>query len=304
MKIGFIGAGKAGCSLGKYFLEYSKTLSDSQNQDKQDGELSKEQELEQYQIEVTGYYSLIEEEAIWAAQFTDSHYFRSVEELIAASDSIIVSTPDGVIASVWETLDKSKISGKVICHLSGSLSSDVFSGCGDYGAYPISIHPMFAFSNKESVYRQLKNVCFTLEGHPCAVTLWEKIFALFGNATVKIDKSVKTKYHAAASLLSNHVLAVLQMGYEMLMDCGFCEREARSFSEVLVRENVEHMIKDGATGALTGPIERADMETVKKHLSVMNEEQQEMYKVCGRKLTEIAKQKNPNRDYGSIEKLL
>ena len=280
MNVGFIGAGKAGCSLGKYFS------------------------VSKADVEVTGYYSLMEEEAIWAARFTDSHYFRNAEDVIAASDSVILSTPDGAIQNVWDELDKGKVSGKIICHLSGSLSSDVFSKCGDYGAYPISIHPMFAFSDKESVYQQLKNVSFTLEGHAYAVRLWQKIFEKLGNATVQIDQCVKPKYHAAASILSNHVIAVLATGFEMLMECGFTETEARSFSQVLVRENVEHVIAKGAVEALTGPVERGDVDTVLKHLSVMDEEQKGIYMACGKKLTEIAKHKNPERNYEEMETLL
>ena len=102
MKLGFIGAGKAGCSLGRYFLDKG--------------------------VEVTGYYSLIEEEARWAAAFTKTQMFSTVNEVIAANDSIIISTPDGAVKSVWDSLDKELINNRIICHLSGSLSSDVFSG--------------------------------------------------------------------------------------------------------------------------------------------------------------------------------
>jgi predicted short-subunit dehydrogenase-like oxidoreductase (DUF2520 family) len=105
-------------------------------------------------------------------------------------------------------------------------------------------------------------------------------------------------------VLSNHVIAVLQTGYEMLMDCGFSEEEARSFSQVLVRENVEHVINQGAVSALTGPIERADYATVEKHLAVLDDKQKSMYQTCGDKLVEIAREKNPKRDYRQIEELL
>lgn len=286
MKVGFIGAGKAGCSLGKYFSVCQK---------QQDGQAEA--------LEVTGYYSLMKEDARWAAQFTDSHMFQSAEDVIAASDTIIISTPDGAVRNVWNALDKEKISGRIICHLSGSLSSDVFSGIGDYGAFPVSIHPMFAFSDKESVYRQLHHVSFTLEGHEKAVAAWQKVFDALGNAVLPIDKSVKQKYHAAASLLSNHVIAVLETGYELLRDCGFSKEEARSFSQILVKDNVQHVIENGSVKALTGPIERADTETVRKHLSVMSKQQKRLYCVCGEKLIEIAKQKNPGRNYDEIYEL-
>lgn len=280
MKIGFIGAGKAGCSLGKYF------------------------ETKAGKVQITGYFSLIEEEAKWAAAFTDSECFLTTEEVIEASDTIIISTPDGAIKTVWDSLKKDNMRGKIICHLSGSLSSDVFSGIEEYGAYPISIHPMFAFSNKESVYQQLNEVSFTLEGHEKAVLIWKDLFSDIGNSAIEISKEVKPKYHAAASLLSNHVIAVLSAGYEALMDCGFSEEEARSFSAVLVRNNVEQAIQNGCVEALTGPIERADIETVLKHLSVLSDKQKEVYRACGKELLEISKQKNPDRDYEDIRRLL
>lgn len=282
MKIGFIGAGKAGCSLGKYFASKAS----------------------QADIQITGYYSIISEETRWAAAFTDSDCFQTAEEVIAASDSIILSTPDGAIKKVWESVNKENVKGRIFCHLSGSLSSDVFSGIEELGGYPISIHPLFAFSNKESVYQQLNQVSFTLEGHPYAVTQWEDMLTVLGNAVLVIEKEVKPKYHAAASILSNHVIAVLETGYKLLEACGFSEEEARIFTSVLVRDNVEHVIKDGCVKALTGPVERADVDTVEKHLSVLNVEQSELYLACGKQLLMIAKEKNPDRKYSDIENLL
>ena len=282
MKIGFVGAGRAGCSLGKYFTTKAA----------------------QADVTVTGYNSIVEEEARWAARFTGSSVFERIEDVIAASDAIILSTPDGAIKKVWDTIDKKNLTGKMICHLSGSLSSDVFSGIDMYGGYAISIHPMFAFSNKDSVYQQLDSVSFTLEGHPYAVNVWQQLLDALGNRSVAIDKAKKPKYHAAASILSNQVIAVLATGYELLEECGFSEQEARTFSAALVRDNVEHVIADGCVSALTGPIERGDVGTVKKHLQELNDTQKEMYRVCGSKLLELAGCKNPQTDYAALKSVL
>lgn len=282
MKIGFVGAGRAGCSLGKYFA----------------------MKAAQADVTVTGYNSIVEEEARWAAEFTGSSMFERIEDVIAASDAIILSTPDGAIKKVWDTIDKKNLTGKMICHLSGSLSSDVFSGIDTYGGYAISIHPMFAFSNKDSVYQQLDSVSFTLEGHPYAVNAWKQQLHALGNHSVVIDQAKKPKYHAAASILSNQVIAVLATGYELLTECGFSEKDARTFSAALVRDNVEHVIADGCVSALTGPIERGDVGTVQKHLQELNDTQKEMYRVCGSKLLELAGCKNPQTDYAALESVL
>lgn len=282
MKISFIGAGRAACNLGKY-LSISK---------------------EKAAVQITGYYSLLEEDAKWAAKFTDSKFFESMEEAIAAGDTIILSTPDGAIKNVWESISKYQINGKMICHLSGSLSSDVFSGIEEYTAYPISIHPLVAFSDKESVYKQLNQVNFTLEGHPYAISKWKKLFDKTGNAAIEITKEQKPVYHAAASMLSNHVVAVLETGYQLLEQCGFSPEEARQFSSVLIRHNVENVINTGSIQALTGPIERGDAGTVTKHLFCLNDVQKDVYKACGKQLISIAQKKNPGKNYQDIESVL
>ena len=50
--------------------------------------------------------------------------------------------------------------------------------------YPISIHPMFAFSDRESVYQQLNQVSFTLEGESHAVSRWKEIFEALGKTEI------------------------------------------------------------------------------------------------------------------------
>lgn len=282
MKIGFVGAGKAGCSLGKYFSEYGKMAN----------------------VQVTGYYSLLEDDSRWAAEFTNSTYYADMDLLVSASDIVILSTPDGAIKDTWNAIHKEQIDDKIFCHLSGSLSSDIFSGIEHYHAYGISVHPFFAFSNRDSVYKQLHKVSFTLEGHPVAVDVFGKIFSNLNNPTIQIKKDLKPCYHAAASLLSNHVIAVLHTGYDLLMQCGFSEEEARTFSSLLVKENVENVLDFGCVKALTGPIERKDVETVKKHFEVLNESQRRIYKACGRELIEIAQEKNPDEDYESFKEIM
>lgn len=282
MKIGFVGAGRASCSLGKYFQMKGNEAG----------------------IQVTGYYSLMEEDTRWAAEFTDSKAYTGIDELIKESDSIVLSTFDGAIKDVWNSMNKELIKGKCICHLSGSLSSDIFSGIESYGAYAISIHPMFAFSSKESVYEQLNQVSFTLEGDDYGKKQWGEVFDKLGNSYVLIDSKVKPLYHAAASLLSNHVVAVLATGYDMLMQCGFSLDEARHFSEILVKNNVEHVIETGVVDALTGPIERNDTDTILKHIEAMDDSQKVIYGACGRKIVEIAKEKNPQNNYEHIDSIL
>lgn len=278
MNIGIIGAGRVGCSIGKYL-----TLKN---------------------VPVTGYYSRDKEHAKWAADFTSTDYFSNLEELVALSDTLFITTTDDSIKDVWDCIKEMSIENKVICHFSGSLSSVVFSDIEGLHAYGASLHPMLAFNNKQSSYEQLNNAFLTAEGDLKAVKCLKTLFEGLGNRVKLIDKDSKVKYHAAASMLSNDVLGVLYAGYGLLTQCGFTENEALEATKTLVLGNVNHAISLGIVEALTGPIERNDINTVVKHLEILDDGYRDIYMSAGRQVLSVAIVKHPEFDYEAMKKLL
>lgn len=278
MKIGIIGAGRVGCSLGKYLTDKGKT--------------------------VTGYYSRNYESAALAAEFTGTDCFRTLEEPVALSDTLFITTPDEQIGAVWERMKAMSVDERMICHFSGSLSSDVFLGIEEKNAYGISIHPLLAFRDKFSSYKQLEHGFFTLEGHPFALRQTERLLRELGNPFCRIKAEDKAKYHCAASILSNDVLALLDFGLELLEQCGFTAEEARTSAAALVRGNVENILENGTLASMTGPILRGDAATVEKHLQVLSGSDREIYRLLGNRLLELAKKRRPQTDYESVERLL
>lgn len=278
MKIGFIGAGRVGCSIGKY--------------------------LSVSGIDIAGYYDISAEAADSAAAFTDSESFSKIEELVLHSSLLFLTTPDGRIQDTWETIRPLSIAQKIICHCSGALPSDAFTGIEKTGAAGCSFHPMLPFSDRFSSYEQLKHSFFTIEGQKDAVKTVSELFTGLGNTVCQIPGECKPKYHAAASILSNQVIAALDTGYRLLEECGFSREDARQATKELVVQNIENVLRHDCAQALTGPIERGDIQTVRKHLNCLNEEDQNLYQTLGLKLVQIAKMKNPSRDYTELQNML
>ena len=281
MKTGIIGAGRVGCSLGKYFR--------SKNAD------------------LVGYYDTNAAAAKEAAAFTQTAGFNQVQQLVRESDILFITTPDSLLVPVWEEIKGMSHRNQIICHCSGALSSDSFSGAKEAGVSCCSVHPMLPFSNKFSSYEQLNKAFFTVEGQDAAVEAISGLFSSIGNEVCRIDGAKKAKYHAAASILSNQVIAVLDMGYTLLEDCGFTRDEAVRATGQLVMRNIENVLEAGCDGALTGPIERNDIETVKKHIACMQNDDSDdvsLYKMLGTKLAKIAEKKNPDKDYTQMMELL
>lgn len=195
MKTGIIGAGRVGCSLGKYFRSKGADL--------------------------VGYYDTSAAAAKEAAAFTQTADFDQVQQLVRESDLLFITTPDSLLVPVWEEIKGMSHRNQIICHCSGALSSDSFSGAKEAGVSCCSVHPMLPFSNKFSSYQQLEHAFFTVEGHPHAVQVITDLLTSYGNEVCRIDAAAKPEYHAAASILSNQVIAVLDTGYRLLEDCGF-----------------------------------------------------------------------------------
>ncbi len=265
MKIGIIGAGRVGCSMGKYLVERGKT--------------------------VTGYYSQNYENAAMAANFTGTDSFQRMEELVTLSDTLFIAVPDDKIGAVWDCMKGMSIDERIICHFSGSLSSDVFNGIDGKKAYGASAHPMLAFRDKFSSYKQLHNCFFTLEGNSCALQRLENLLDGLGNPYGMVRTEDKAKYHCAASILSNDVLALLDIGLSLLKQCGFVKEKALSAASWLIRGNVENVLANGTQASLTGPVLRGDVSTVKKHLDALSGEEREIYRLLGRRLLAMANER-------------
>lgn len=286
MEIGMIGAGKVGCSMGKYMIEHG--------------------------FKVAGYVSRHRESSEQAGTFTGTKVFEDLYELIQACGLLCLAVPDDEIGNVWQQMrgmgEKGSavhpLAGKIVCHFSGSLSSAVFSGIESTGAAGCSVHPMYAFSDKFTSYQKLNSAIVTIEGQKRAAAVMEDMFSHMGNRVLKISPEAKMRYHCSASLVSNFMTGLFSMGLDLLEQCGIPEEAGRELVGPLVVHNIESAVRDGAEKTLTGPIERGDVHTVEGHLAVLGGEERMIYRLLGQKVLAVAQRKNPDRDYRNISELL
>ena len=296
MQIGIAGAGKVGTTLGKYVKDHGAC--------------------------VTGFYSRTETSGRESAEFTGTEYFKTLDSLMEVSDTLFITTTDGEISGVWDCIAEKNVKGKVICHFSGSLSSDIFSNWEETGAYVCSVPPIYAFSNKFTAYQNLTGAAFAVEGCRTALLKMQELFQLLPNRIVEISTAEKVKYHAATSIASNQVVGLISMAVELMKEAGISETSAYELLKPLVENNVKSVFErelqeedTGCTGqeagyrgcaqALTGPIERNDTETVRKHLEHMDRPRWESaYRAVGTVVTELAEKKHPERSYETMKQIL
>ena len=281
MRVGIIGAGKMGFTLGKHII-------DSDN----------------HGLELIGYYSRREESAKEAAVFTETKSFIAMEELVNNSDMIIITVPDDQVEIVVNKLkDINSIKGKILCHTSGALSSKAFDVL-DQDVFGYSAHPVFAVSSKYESYKSFGDCFITIEGNPRYIDDIKDIWLQLGHKVKVISDSDKVKYHSAAVFSSNLVIGLYHMAEELLKQCGFNEDETQYALKPLFINNAKKLYESNCESALTGPVERCDIETIDKHLLVLQDKYFEVYKILSKELIEIAENKNKDRDYSDLYKII
>lgn len=280
MNIGFIGAGKVGFSLGRYFAENG--------------------------VSVTGYFSSHVQSATEAAKFTGSSVYYELSDIVRDSDTLFLTVPDKSVKELYGQISKMDIDGKCLCHCSCAMSAaDAFPNIRELGAVGYSIHPLFPISSKYETFKELHSAYFSIEGNEERIGEWVELFQGLGNGIKVIPGDMKSRYHTACIMASNLVSALAVKSLSMMKECGFSESEALKAFAPMIMSNVKRILAAGPMEAISGPVERNETETVRKHIECMdNDIDMNMYKAVSRKLAEISGQKHPETDYSEMKKLL
>lgn len=278
MRIGFIGAGRVGFTLGKYMKEHG--------------------------AEVTGYYSRTSEHAEEAARFTDTEVYDDPDKLIKDSDYIYLTVSDNAIEPLFRELDaKYDLTGKTFCHTSGAMSSKAFAD-SKHEVYGYSVHPNFAVSDKLTSYLNFQNAFITIEGSHQHLGEIVEFYRNIGLHVGVISAESKPKYHAASVFASNFVCGIYGTAIRLLTECGFSDESAHMALKGLFLGNATGVAERGPVAQLTGPAERCDTKTINKHLEVLSDQDAELYKLLTSETLTLAKEKNVDRDYSELERLL
>lgn len=259
MNIGFIGAGKVGCSFGHY--------------------------LKQQGFSIVGYHSRSRESSFYAANLTRSSPLH-FGELIKKSNYIFITTPDDQIGHVWSKMVDFNLSDKKVFHMSGCLSSAIFTGCKHKGALCYSLHPLFSFADKKS--SDLEKVIFSIEGDNI-----EKVEKFLHNANIKyfvMNKKDKPLYHASAVFVSNYIVSLAKIGQNLLLQCGLDKNLSTDGILPLMESALLNIGQKGINDSLTGPIIRGDTSTVKLHMKNLPK-YKKIYEDLGLVALEIVKEK-------------
>lgn len=193
---------------------------------------------------------------------------------------LLLAVPDGAIADVAAQIGRLGRPGHgcVALHHSGALSAAVLAPLAAAGYATGSLHPLQTLADPEQGAERLRDAFFTYEGAGEARRGAAAIVEAAGGRMLEVHAEDKARYHAACVFASNYVVACVSVATSLLADAvGVGRDEAAQALQPLWRGAVANLERPGLPRALTGPVARGDLATVKGHLESLAGGTRELY---------------------------
>ncbi len=247
---------------------------------------------------ISGVASRNRDDAEACARLTDADMISTNPvDVAVGAKMILLTVPDEQIGPVCQSLAANNgfRRGQLVVHASGALGSKVLAPAAKKGCHVASMHPFQSFATPEQAMEHLPGSYFGLEGSKEAIAVLEKLIPeAFGGKVILLDERTKPVYHAAACIASGFVVVLTQSAVELLVQIGLEKEEAVRVLIPLLRGTVDNIDLLGLPKALTGPIERGDVVTIREHLQAVEARRPRvgsLYRELGLKALDIAVEK-------------
>src|SRR6476469_301120 len=182
------------------------------------------------------------------------------------SDLLLLTVPDDMLSNVVTMLSASGAirAGQVVVHTSGRHGLAVLEPAREVGARTIAMHPAMTFTGTEVDLPRLEGRVFGVTSDEADRELTESLVADLGGRPMWVPEDRRTLYHAGLAHGANHLVTLVAEAMEILSAAGADDPAATL--RPLLTAALDNALAQG-DAALTGPIVRGDVETVRAHVA-------------------------------------
>lgn len=221
---------------------------------------------------ISGIYSRNQESSERMSNFLGTgKVYANPADAARTADIIFITTPDDSIAQVCQEIvaQEGFLEGAIVLHCSGALPSSVLEIAREARAHIGSMHPLQSFASVTEAVASLKNATWAVEGDKRALELMHRLVALLGGQSQPISLENKVLYHAGAVLASNYLVVLKHLAGQLLTKSGLNEKMADQGLQTLMQGTLNNLKSIPPALALTGPVSRGDIATLKLHLQAL-----------------------------------
>ncbi|MEM7565165.1 MAG: DUF2520 domain-containing protein [Pseudomonadota bacterium] len=197
------------------------------------------------------------------------------------SDLVLFCVPDSAIEQTCDALAEKFCGKEVVAHCSGALDSSVLNSAKKRGCLVASAHPYNTFPNLHNSLQVLAdghNSYLFCEGDDAALSIIMKIFQNLGFITKSIEADRKVMYHTACVFASNYLTLLMDMSMQTAKAANIDQQEFLTACQPIIRATLGNLETQSTKAALSGPLARGDMATVKQHIDALSTEAPELEK--------------------------
>jgi predicted short-subunit dehydrogenase-like oxidoreductase (DUF2520 family) len=223
------------------------------------------------------------------AKVDGARAFAEPQALLDDVELIIVAVPDDAIAPLAASLRM--YGGQAMVHTSGALDADVLAPAMAAGTQVGAFHPLVAFADTELAVAALKGATVAIEGDDQLAGLLADMAEAIGARPVRLAPGSKAAYHAAAVLAAGGFVALLDAISTLGAVAGLDEAGSLAIYGPLIEGTLANARALGVGAALTGPVARGDLGTLRAHLAALEAHAPDvlaLYRVVGEREVDLA----------------
>ncbi|MCU0496417.1 MAG: DUF2520 domain-containing protein [Anaerolineae bacterium] len=196
----------------------------------------------------------------------------SALEVVEHCDLTLMAVADDAIGEIVQSLREAQLTGKAVIHTSGAHSLGVLAPLMTQGAMIGSLHPVLPFASVENALKLIRSTQITmaLEASDRQLQIWlDRIVSALNARAIALPSGSKALYHAALVMASNYTVTLYAVAENLLMELGASREVADQALNTLMTATVDNLKTKGVPQALTGPLVRSDVETIRAHLAAL-----------------------------------
>jgi predicted short-subunit dehydrogenase-like oxidoreductase (DUF2520 family) len=193
---------------------------------------------------------------------------RPPPEILDSASLVLLTVPDDALPGLAAGLAAAgaPLEGRLLAHASGRYGTAVLDPATRRGALPLALHPVMTFTGRPGDLEKLAGVSFGVTAPGPLRLVAEALVIEMGGEPVFIAEEHRALYHAALASAANHLVTLVVQGAELLAQAGVPD-PARMLAPLLSAA-LDNALRLGDEG-LTGPVARADADTVASHLDAL-----------------------------------
>ncbi len=204
-----------------------------------------------------------------ANRFKIKNFTSDLSLLVPEIKIFFLSVPDNQISLVAGKISKLDLDFKhcIFIHLSGAEDISALNALKIKGSLTSSFHLMQSFPSKKGI--SIKGSYVAVETDSLiAKNFLFKLASRMQLHSFKIKSKDKIYYHLAGVYSSNFLVANQYNTSELFARTKTGINYKKLFMPI-VAETLNNVNKNGVLNAISGPVERADVQTIKKHLNAI-----------------------------------